>query len=50
MAEVAGRDDEIAAGRTRIFRMNVQVGVKAHCGQARANSPMGGSRLFYAVS
>ena len=26
---------EIAAGRARIFRVDVQVGVKAHCGHAR---------------
>jgi len=56
MGEVAGRDDsealarrplremfevEIAAGRARIFRVDVQVGVKAHGGSAR--SPSAGS-------
>jgi hypothetical protein len=25
---------EVAAGRARIFRVDVQVGVKAHCGHA----------------
>jgi hypothetical protein len=40
---------EIAAGRARIFGVNVQVGVKAHCGHAQESGPAGGSRLLYAV-
>jgi hypothetical protein len=60
MGEVAGRDDsealarrprremfevEIAAGGARIFRVDVQVGVKAHGGSARSPSAAGEAKL-----